>query len=85
MSEKFEVGKNKTPENIEDEKYLELQEAMNEENRIMGEINIVFSSISDRAEAEKIVLEKWAPLMDEAMKKSHEALKTWLDTMQEIS
>lgn len=28
---------------------------------------------------------KYAPLMDEAMKKSSEALKMWLDTMREVS
>jgi len=83
MPEKFEGEKNKTPESIEDQKYHELQEAMDEEERIMREIDNVLASTSDRAGAEKIVLEKWAPLMDEAMKKSHEALKAWLGTMQE--
>ena len=83
MAEKFEGEKNKTPESIEDQKYREFQEAMAEEDRIMQEIDNVLVSTSDRAEAEKIVLEKWASLMDEAMKKSREALKAWLDTMQE--
>ena len=72
-----------TPENLEDPKHRELQEAMDEENRIMREIDNVLASTPDRAEAEKIVLEKWAPVMDEAMRKSGEALKAWLDTMRE--
>jgi hypothetical protein len=72
-------------ENLEDQNHRELQEAMDEENRIMGEIDNVLASTPDRAEAEKIVLEKWAPLMDEAMKKSREALRAWLDAMREAS
>jgi len=57
-----------SPESLEDQKHRELQEAMDEEDRIMGEINKVLADTPDRAEAEKIVLEKWAPLMDEAGK-----------------
>ncbi len=72
-----------SPENLEDQKHRELQETMNEEDRVMAEIDKVLASTPDRAEAEKIVLGKWAPLMDEAMKKSGEALKAWLDTMRE--
>jgi hypothetical protein len=82
MSEKFSGEKGPAPENLEDQEYRELQEAMNEEDRIMREIDNVFASTPDRAEAEKIVLEKLAPLMDEAMKKSGEALKAWLNTMR---
>ena len=83
MSEKFKGEKGPTPENLEDQKHRELQEAMDEENRIMREIDNVFAGTPDRTEAGKIVLEKWAPLMDEAMKKSGEALKIWLDVMRE--
>ncbi|RJR31728.1 hypothetical protein C4569_01180, partial [Candidatus Parcubacteria bacterium] len=83
MPEKFEGEKNKTPESAEDQKHREFQEAMDEEERIMREIDNVLAVTSDRAVAEKIVLEKWAPLMDEAMEKSREALKLWLGTMQE--
>ena len=83
MAEQFKREKGPTPENLEDKKHRELQEAMEEEDRIMQEIDNVLNSTPDRAEAEKIVLEKWAPLMDEAMIKSGEALKSWLDTMRE--
>jgi len=85
MSEKFKGEKGPVPENLEDQKHRELREAMDEEDRIMREIDNVFASMPDRAEAEKIVLENWAPLMDEAMKKSGEALKAWLETMRETS
>ena len=79
MSERFD-GKT---ENLEDQKHRELQSAMDEEDRIMKEIDNILASTPDKSEAEKIVLEKLAPLMDEAMKKSKEALKAWLDTMKE--
>ncbi len=85
----FEKKKSKeeqpSPENLEDQKHRELQEAMDEGDRIMREIDNVLANTPDRANAEKIVLEKWSPLMDEAMKKSSEALKAWLDTMREVS
>jgi hypothetical protein len=58
---------------------------VDEENRILQEIENVFAGTPDRAEAEKIVLEKWAPLMDEAIRKSGEALRSWLDAMGEAN
>jgi len=85
MSEQFKGEKGPASENLEDQKHRELQEAMDEEDRIMREIDNVLASTQDKAEAEKIVLEKLAPLMDEAMKKSSEALRVWLDTMREAS
>jgi len=83
MSKQFSGEKGLAPENLEDHKYQELQAAMDEENQVMAEIDKVLANTPDKAEAEKIVLEKWAPLMDEAMKKSGEALKAWLDIMRE--
>lgn len=83
MSEQYKGEKGSTPESLEDQKYRELQEAMDEESDIMRELDYVFTDMPDRAEAKKIVLEKWGPLMDEALKKSSEALKAWLNTMQE--
>ena len=78
--EKFN-GEGSGPENLEDQKYRELQEAMKEEDRIMKEIKGVFTSASTKAEAEKIVLENWGPLLDEAIKKTGKALKEWFDAM----
>lgn len=83
MSEQFKGEKGPTPESLEDQKHKELQVAMDEEDRIMKEIDDVLASTPDRAEAEKIVLEKHASLMDAAMKKSGEALNAWLDEMRE--
>ncbi len=64
-------------------KYRELQEAMDEEERIMQEIENTLAGMPDRAEAERAVLERFAPLMDAAMQKSREALRAWLDSMRQ--
>lgn len=85
MNEQLKREKGPAPENLDDQKYRELQVTMDEEDRVMEEIDNVLVSTPDRDEAEKIVLEKWAPLMDKAMKKSGEALKAWLDAIKESS
>lgn len=85
MNGQFKRETDPPPENLENQKYEELQAAMNEERRIMKEIDDVLASTPDRAEAEKLVLEKWAPLMEEAIKKSSEALKEWLDFIRKTS
>lgn len=77
------INKDISSEDLESKKYLELQEAQNEEDNIMDEITIVFSSILDRAEAEKIVLEKWIPLMDKARDKTAKAMNVWHKIMEE--
>jgi len=74
---------NKKLINEEARLHKELQEAMDEEDRIMAEINKVFESTPDRGEAEKIILEKWMPLMDKAAKKSNELITQWLEAMRE--
>jgi len=86
MNEQFKGENIPTPENkgAEEEARLhkELQETMNEKDRIMAEMDKVFESTPDRNEAEKIILEKWAPLMDEAVKKSSELTTQWLEAMR---
>ena len=83
MSERFKKEESPAPESLEDQKYKELRAVMDDEDRIMKEIDDVLASTPDRAEAEKIVLENYALAMDKAMKKSGEALKAWLDAMRE--
>lgn len=83
MNREFKEESGPTPENLEDQKYKELQVTIDEEDKIMKEINNVFKTTPDRAEAEKIVLEKYADLMDEAMKKSRQALNEWINTVKE--
>ncbi len=57
---------------------------MAEENRIMEEIEGVLTGVPDREEAEKIVLKQYAPLMEEAMKKSTEAFREWRESARKI-
>lgn len=83
MKEEFKEEISPAPENIEDQKYCEVQKAEHEENRIMREIDRIFATASSREEAEKIILEKWIPQLEEARKKSDEARKAWLDAMNE--
>lgn len=84
MNEQFKGEQGPAPEKIDDPKYAELHEAMDEEDRILKEIEKVLATAPDRAEAERIVLKEYAPRMDEAMKKSREALDEWLRSIQEI-
>ncbi|MFH2097332.1 MAG: hypothetical protein ABII24_02185 [bacterium] len=87
MNEQFK-GENIPPSETnrakEDEARLHnaLREAMDEEDGIMAEMDKVFESTPDRGEAEKIILEKWAPLMDAAVKKSSELTTQWLEAMK---
>ena len=69
---------------LEEESRLqkELEESMDEQDRIMSEINKIYESTPDRNEAEKIILEKLAPLMDEAVKKSSELTIQWIEAMR---
>ncbi len=85
MVEKFEeFDDDASPlENSEDKKYREFQKAMDEVDRVMREIDDVFARTADRAEAEKIVLESLASLMDAAMKKSDDALREWLGALRQ--
>lgn len=70
-------------EDLVDQKHAELQEAEAERERINTEMDNVFASIADRNEAEMIILTKWDPLMDEAMKKESEAYGAWINAMRE--
>ncbi len=83
MNEQFIGEKDPAPEKIEEQKYAALQEAINEEESIMKEIDGILASTPNREEAEKIVLEKYASQMDEAMKKSRQALDEWLEVIKE--
>ncbi len=85
MSEQFKREKGPTLESLEDQKYKEMQAAESEVDRIMKEMDNIFANNPNREEAEKIVLEKLAPLMDEAIKKATETFKAWLDAANEAS
>lgn len=83
MNEQFKGEQCPTPENIENQKYTAFQVAMDEEEKIMAEMNKIFELTQDRAEIEKNILEKYASQMDEAMKKSRKALDEWLRAIEE--
>lgn len=85
MSEQFKGDVSPASENLESQSYKEFQIATEEEGRIMSEIEKVFATTSSREEAEKIVLETLAPQMDEAIKKSRQALDNWLSEMRKDS
>lgn len=68
-------------ENLEKQKYEVWRAAEREWERIDKEINNVFATTADRAEAERIVLERYAPQMDQAIKKSQQA---WVELMEII-
>lgn len=82
MSEQPKEEAISTLENLEDQKYADLKSSMDEEDRIMKEIDGLLSASPDREEAEKAILEKYASLMDEAMKKSRQALGEWLSIIE---
>ena len=69
---------------MEDKDYTDLLAAEEEVGKVWAEIDQVLKSTPDRKAAEKIVLEKYAPLMDKAMQKSREALDKWLATIVAI-
>ncbi len=82
MSEQPKEEKIQIPENLEDQKYAELKSSMDEEDRIMKEIDGLLNAATNREGAEKTIIEKYAPLMDGAMKKSRQALDEWLGTIE---
>ncbi|MCX6765890.1 MAG: hypothetical protein NT136_02940 [Candidatus Moranbacteria bacterium] len=82
MIEQFKGEVGPAPEKLEDQKYKEFQATMDEEERIMKEIDNVLATTPNREEAEKIVLETLAPQMDEAIRKSKQALDNWLNEMR---
>ncbi len=75
-----EVGS--SPEYAENPEYAALQIAMDEEDSLMRQIDHVFATTQDREEAERIILKKLAPQMDEALKKTREAHDRWIVAMK---
>ena len=83
MAEKSRGEGESKPESLEEQKYQEFLAAEEEVNKIMEEINRIFATTPNRAEAEKNVLENWGDKMDKAMSASKEALGGWLSAMGE--
>jgi len=68
----------------EDKAYAELTAAINEETRILKEMDEILQSSEDREDAEKLILKTHAPLMDAAMKKSREVQDKWIAILKEL-
>ncbi len=83
MKETIEGDQSISPEGFEEQKYREWQAAVEEEEQIRRDIERVFAEISDRSEAEKIVLAEYAPQMDVAMKKSAELFQEWFKAVRQ--
>ena len=69
-------------ENNNDKNYSAYLAAENEVVKILGEISNVRTRTQHTEEAEKFILEKWAPKMDEALRKSRYAFDTWINGLQ---
>ncbi|MCK4553803.1 hypothetical protein KAU19_02480 [Candidatus Parcubacteria bacterium] len=95
MNEQIKGENAPSPENTDDKKdtfqealdkqnriHKALWETMDEEDRIMKEMDKVFETTSDQNEAEKIILEKWALLMDEAVKKTGQLTTEWFEAIK---
>jgi len=83
MNEQMNERNNLSPENLEEQKYAAFQAAENEVIRIMKEINNIFTTTLIREEAEKIIMERYATQMDEAMEKSKQTSKEWFNAIEE--
>ena len=68
----------------EDKAYAELKAAEDEETKILKEMDKILQSSENREEAEKLILQTHAPLMDAAMRRSREALDKWLAIIKEL-
>jgi len=67
-----------TPENLEDQYYADFQAAMDEEERIKGEIDLQLTMTQNIEQARQTIITKLAPQMEAAQAKSKDALAKWL-------
>lgn len=64
------------------ELYKKYKDADREIEKIQNEIERVFLTEADRQTAEKIILQKWGPIMEDALLKSKIFFSLWLDSMK---
>jgi|GEM_PF-2300598 hypothetical protein len=69
-------------ENNNDKNYSAYLSAENDVVKVLGGISKVRTVTQHDVDAEKIILEKWAPKMDEALRKSRYAFDTWINGLQ---
>ncbi len=75
---------NANQEIVEDKYYSEVKATEVVVKNLLIEIDKVYKSTSDRNLAEKIILDQWAPQMDEALKKAKFAFDSWIENVQKI-
>lgn len=85
MKEQFEAEQvNTLEELLKDEmmKYEALKKAEEKEDKIQEEINDIFENTEDRAEAEKIINEKYISILKEAVGATNMAFDEWSAAME---
>ncbi len=63
------------PRQFKSDEYNALREAMNNEDEIMKKVEEVLETTPDKGEAERVIREKYLPLIEQAVKRTKEALK----------
>ena len=86
FSEEGKIIDVRTGEEQSPEEYLNHQAVLTaqaEQMKLLDEIDGVFAAHPDnRAEAEKIVMEKYDPLLKASLKKTGEAITAWIDSIK---
>lgn len=80
--EKKEQEKEIQEQQIELQRYREVQAAMDEQDRIMQKIENILEHAADRSQAEKVIIEEWVPRMQDAQQAASEALEAWHASMK---
>lgn len=70
---------NKESLNTQEAVFSKLMEAEKDVEAILNEIDELFGTTNDRQAAEMLVLKSYAPRLEEAQRKSREALENWLE------
>jgi len=81
--EKFELENENIRELPIRRSYAELQEAQDEEDKIMEMITNVLEKTENREEAKKIIDEQYMSALSDAIKKSQKARDKWNEVMKE--
>ena len=69
---------------LEDRKFHEWEAAVDEEERLQLKIKEILNTAPDRAEAEKMILQDWAPKLEAASKKAGQLMDEWLALLKKI-
>jgi ElaB/YqjD/DUF883 family membrane-anchored ribosome-binding protein len=82
MSEHFAEGGRHVEKRAEDATYRELENAMTDERRLLDEMEQLLATSFDRVGAEREILQRHAPLLEQAMKRVESAASAWLEAMR---